>query len=56
MTWVAAVLNFLSSFITGLPKLIDGIRKWQRDSEIAESEVAKNQRNKEALARALEKK
>lgn len=48
----AALLSFLGSLFTALPKTLEIIRDWQREKAILQSKQAKDQRNEAAIQRA----
>lgn len=50
---VSAILGFLGSVISALPKLLEMAVSWKRDKAIAEDLAAKNNRNAAAIREAI---
>lgn len=49
---LAAILGFLGSVISALPKLIETIRDWKKAEEVAANKTAKDNRNESAISEA----
>lgn len=49
---VTAILTFLGSVISALPKLLEMAGAWKRDKTIAEDQAAKDNRNAAAIREA----
>lgn len=49
---LSAILGFLGSVVSALPKLLDVLTKWKKDQLIAEEQTAKDERNAAAIREA----
>ena len=50
---VTAILAFLGSVISALPKLLEIVGTWKRDKAIAEDQATKDNRNAAAIREAI---
>lgn len=46
---LSAILGFLGSVVSALPKLIEAVRNWKKDQAIADEQAAKDNRNAAAI-------
>lgn len=46
---LAAILNFLGSVVSALPKLLEILTSWKKDQAIAAEQTAKDNRNEQAI-------
>lgn len=49
---LAAILGFLGSVISALPKLLETIRDWKKAETVAADQTAKDNRNESAIREA----
>lgn len=50
---LAAILGFLGSVVSALPKLLEILTGWKKDQAIAAEQTAKDDRNEQAIRDAL---
>ena len=50
---LAAILGFLGSVVSALPKLLEILTGWKKDQAIAAEQTAKDQRNEQAIRDAI---
>ena len=50
---VSAMLSFLGSIISALPKLLEMAATWRRKKAVAEDQAAKDNRNAAAIREAI---
>jgi hypothetical protein len=51
---VTAILSFLGSVVSALPKLLEFYSKWRKEQAATKDKLAKDTRNEEAIKRALD--
>jgi len=51
---LAAILGFLGSVVSALPKLLEILTGWKKDQAIAAEQTAKDQRNEQAIREACQ--
>lgn len=51
---LAAILGFLGSVVSALPKLLDILTKWKKDQAIADEQATKDARNAAAIREACQ--